>query len=527
MVRTNKIQYLGAMLLMLLTSTLFAQRDPIQYFRYYDQRGVNVFETGKDDTVKFDGVKLRIGANFTQGYQSFSHSNKAKAVISGTSGNTTYKGIETAPGSGEFLMTPSGSAVFSNPTVDPNIYGGYIGTVTNGQTTSTVLYTNANQVYEMAGGFPLAQANFNIDVQLADGVRVSLVSYMSSHHHNEFWVKGGYFQIDKVGFLNSELMNNLWKNLTLRVGHMEINYGDAHYRRSDGGNALWNPFVENNIMDAFDTEIGGELYWQKNGIIAMVALTDGEIQGNVTKPNDRSPAFYSKIGFDRQISEDFRARLTGSVYTKTSSVSNNLYSGDRTGSNYQYVLENTAATLTGNFRSGRLNPGLTDNITAFMINPFVKFKGLELFGTFEFAEGNTAVENGEIKYSDPNRAADNAKITKLDNRKASQTAIDILYRFGRNEQFYVGGKYNVADATLAFGTSTSQSNINQGFDAQGNSLRRDVTVERTALGAGWFITKNILVKGEYVKQTYKGWAEDNILAGGEFDGFVIQGTIGF
>ena len=46
----------------------------------------------------------------------------------------------------------------------------------------------------------------------------------------------------------------------VRVGHMEINYGDAHFRRSDNGNAIYNPFVGNYIMDAFTTEIGGEVY---------------------------------------------------------------------------------------------------------------------------------------------------------------------------------------------------------------------------------------------------------------------------
>ena len=40
---------------------------------------------------------------------------------------------------------------------------------------------------------------------------------------------------------------------------MEINYGDAHFRRSDNGNAIYNPFVGNYIMDAFTTEIGGEV----------------------------------------------------------------------------------------------------------------------------------------------------------------------------------------------------------------------------------------------------------------------------
>ena len=37
----------------------FAQLQPaIQNFRYYDQRGVNVFETPKNDSVAYDGLKL-------------------------------------------------------------------------------------------------------------------------------------------------------------------------------------------------------------------------------------------------------------------------------------------------------------------------------------------------------------------------------------------------------------------------------------------------------------------------------------
>ena len=113
----------------------FAQQPAIQYFRPYDRRGVNVFETSKEDTVVYDGFKLRFGAGFTQGYQNISHSNG--------------------------------------------------------------LTDNPSKLYEMGGGFPLAQANFNIDVQLYDGVSLNLVSYMSSHHHNEFWVKGGYLKAFK------------------------------------------------------------------------------------------------------------------------------------------------------------------------------------------------------------------------------------------------------------------------------------------------------------------------------------------
>ena len=63
----------------------------------------------------------------------------------------------------------------------------------------------------------------------------------------------------------------------------------------------------------------------------MLAMTDGEIQGSVSKPDDRKPSIYGKFGFDKKFG-DIRARLTGSFYTTKSSISNTLYGGDRTGS---------------------------------------------------------------------------------------------------------------------------------------------------------------------------------------------------
>jgi len=502
--RTKTITFLASWLVGI--TFALAQQQPIQFFRPYDKRGVNVYETTKDDSLKFDGFKIRFGANFTQGYQAIDHSNSARAILSGAS--SLY---ETSPGSGVFNTKLDGTGtIVPNIVQDPNVFGGYINSSTN------ALYSNSTALFQMAPGFPLAMANFNIDVQLTDGVRVSLVTYMSSHHHNETWVKGGYFQIDKVGFLGSDFLNNLWKNLTLKIGHMEINYGDAHFRRSDGGNTLFNPFMENNIMDAFTTEIGGELYWRKKSVIAMIALTDGEIQGSVSKPNDRKPSIYGKLGYDKSLGDSKRVRITGSFYTTASSISNTLYGGDRTGSNYQYVMEPVSATLTGNAFSGRFNPGFKDNVTSYMINPFIKVGGLEFFGTYETSEGNSQVENGELRYSNPSLAS----FGKLPNRSFTQVAADFVYRFGAGERYYIGAKYNTVSGTAAFGQSTTATNINQG-------TRKDVSIDRFSMGAGWFITRNVLFKAEYVTQKYTDFPTDNILSSGKFNGLVVQGIIGF
>lgn len=446
--RTSIIRYSSIVLFVIMVNSTWAQRGNIQYFRPYDQRGINVFEPTKNDSVVYDGFKLRMGANFTQGFQSLKHSNSGGVPL-----------------------------------------------------------------YDMSSGFPLAMANLNFDVQLADGVRLNLVSYMASHHHNETWVKGGYFQIDKVGFLHSDLLDRIWTNLTLKIGHMEINYGDAHFRRSDGGNTFWNPFMENNIIDEFTTEIGSELYWHNKGIIAMFGMTNGEIQGSVAGGDRRAPSIYGKLGFDKSFAENVRVRLTGSLLTKKSSVSSTLFGGDRTGSNYLFVMEPVTATLTANAFSGRVNPGFNDNVTTFMINPFVKLGGLEIFGTFESAKGATAVENGEVKYN-----ATTPLLAKQGNRKFTQTAADVLYRFGSREQIFIGARYNMVKAELAFWNTTDPVAVRS---------VNEVTVDRTAFGAGWFVTQNILVKGEYVMQNYKDYPPTSILADGKFHGIVLQGSIAF
>ena len=190
---------------------------------------------------------------------------------------------------------------------------------------------DTNQLADIGFGFNNSTANLALNPQLMPGVRVALTSYLSSRHHNESWVKDGYLQIDEspVDVLPLKL---LFQIATVRVGHMEINYGDAHFRRSDNGNAMYNPFVGNYILDAFTTEIGGEVYLKTGSLIAMGAVTGGEIRGTVLTPGQRGPSLIGKLGVDRHVQEDMRVRLTGSVYHTKKALSSTLYGRDRAGS---------------------------------------------------------------------------------------------------------------------------------------------------------------------------------------------------
>jgi hypothetical protein len=403
----------------------------IQYLRAQDKRGLNTFETTKDPGVEFTGFKFDFGAAFTSQVQALSHSNTAA----------------------------------------PNVVGG----------------VDANKLADIGFGFNNSTANVNLHAQLAPGIRVALTSYLSSRHHNETWVKDGYIQIDQSP-IDFAPLKMLFEIVTVRVGHMEINYGDAHFRRSDNGNAIYNPFVGNYIMDAFTTEIGGEVYLKAASVIAMGAVTGGEIRGTVLTPGQRGPTYIGKIGVDRQMNSDLRVRLTGSMYKSDKSMSNTLYGGDRAGSRYYYVLENTAATETAQKDSGLLNPGFKNKVTSFQMNPFVKFRGLELFGVLERAEGKASTEATE--------------------RIWKQYALDTVYRFFPDEKMFVGARYNRAHGELP-------------------GITDNVGANRWQVGGGWFVTPNILAKVEYVKQTYFGYPVGNIKNGGQFKGMMLEGVIAF
>lgn len=437
-------------------------QNDVQYYRPYDQRGQNMFENPKSDMGASGDFKVRLGANFAQQFQALDHENQSKYVpISATDS------------------------------------------------------TNANQLINLSNGFNLATANMNIDAQLGEGIRINVVTYLSARHHQEAWVKGGFIQFDELPFFNSEMVDKVMDNLTIKVGHYEVNYGDAHYRRSDNGAALYNPFVENLILDAFNTEIGGELIFQKNGLLAVGAVTSGEIKGDVValpalvegvdvdNSSKKAPAFVGKLGFDKQINDDLRLRLTGSTYYTASSRSNNLYGGDRAGSRYYLIMENTKATTDANYYSGRLRPGFGDKVFSVMINPFVKFKGLEFFGTFERATGRGSKEKDP---KDPTKLGPDRVITQL--------AADLIYRFGKEENFYVAGRYNTVDAELA------AAGANFGVD-------KPVSIERYEISAGWFVNKNILAKVAYIDQKYKDYPDTSILYEGKFNGFMVEAVVGF
>jgi len=419
-------------LVLMVSGMAYAQQPALQFFRPNNAKGLNVYETSKADTVPFEGIKVRIGGDFAMQFQSLNHSNDQDNLV------------------------------------------------------------------ELGSDFNLPNANLNLDVQLLDGVRMHLRTFLSSRHHNETWIKGGHLQIDKLDFIKPGFLEGIMEFTTLRVGLDEFNYGDAHFRRSDNARAIFNPFVENYLMDAFSTEAFGEVTIQKSGLLAVIGVSNGKLNQNVvqTATTNNKPSFFGKVGIDKQMQEDLRVRLTGSWYINHgTSTGSYLYGGDRAGSRYYNVLRtlpDANGVVEGTNFDGRFNSRFT-KLTALQVNPFIKFKGLELFGVYEVANGNA-------QFTEP--------VTDEEG-SFTQIAGELVYRFGADEKFYIAGRYNTISGKMRESATLTQD------------------INRLNIGGGWYLSKNILTKVEFVKQSYDGAAWTGRFAGAEFSGVNIEAVIGF
>jgi hypothetical protein len=507
---------LSVLALLFCANWAFAQQPAIQYYRGWNKDAINVFEPSKTDSVPYTGFKIRIGGSFTQDFQNYKSTNKANYVA------TSPTNVENS--NLLYGVVKSNSGNFK---------------VTNANGSTTYLDSTSSTLT----GFNLAMANLNFDMQIGDGVRVCLENYMSARHHNEFWVKGGYIQFDKLPMFGSPKWFTNY--LRVKIGHFQPNFGDMQFRRSDGGNTMFNPFVENGIIDPFTTEIGGEVYvFPIKGVMLMGGMSSGFINGNILKPlesvnkfgavaNKRSPSIFGKVAYDNNFNA-LRFRLSASVYNNSNSTSNTLLAGDRTGSHYFGIMEPAAikglptsigtadATKGGpNFTSGRFNPSFSNRVTGISISPFVKFHGLEVFAAYDLYKGSV--------YGDT--LTDSRGNVNWEKRAASQVLVEGVYRCLKNEQAFIGARF--IKATIEPSGVKYKDVAGKTYNAATNPLDDDksgqakVSIDRLAFSAGWFPTKNLLLKAEYMIENYKDFPLADYRYEGKVSGFMVEAVIGF
>lgn len=343
---------------------------------------------------------------------------------------------------------------------------------------------DGRQLVDIKHNVNLPTANFSMTADLAPGIQLYLNTFLSSRHHNEAWVEGGYMTIDNLPFLPA--LDDVMQYFTIKVGVFNPNYGDAHFYRSNNGAATKNPFVGNWIMDDYTTNPGMEVTFRSNGFLAMVGTNNGRLNYGRGTDIGNDLNFNWKLAYDTQVNDDVRLRAAISAYyVPDGNVGSYLWGGDRAGARYYDVmlspdqgLQDAANRDTGQFSPG----GGQSQMDTYQFNIFADLYGLELFGMYDNMHG----------------------IKRGNDQHFTQSAIQAIYRVG---SFYLGTRLNKVD------------------DHTGN------TVTRTNIGGGWFMTPNVVVKLDHVVEKYEGsgpfQSNSPNLDGGKFHGVVIEAAVSF
>jgi len=383
-------------------------------------------------------------------------------------------------------------------------------------------FTTANPggVSPIESGLILPTANLDIYAKVMSGFNVKLQTMLAGHHHNDTYVKGGYATIDNLDFIAPGFLSNVMHDTTIKIGVNDINYGDDQYRRTDNANVMRNPFINNMAVEGYLQGTHVEVLYRMPAIssFAMIGVTNGQanpqdvakVEYDTTTSSASSDryALYTKLGFDNQLNDDLRFRITESVYFVEGSNRNDLYSSDKAGNVATSVFGADAAasmstgwnamsgyvkgpakyqTNTGTWVSPYVSKSAAD-ILASKTNLFLKYKDTEFYAMYEITDGADVYDKS---------------------MKLNHYAFDIVQRF-YNDKFWLAARYENAVQKYA-----------DAFNDFGNA-----ELTQWQLAAGWYLSKNAVAKIEYIDQDREKFS---IYQDGkaDFKGFMINASLSF
>jgi len=339
-------------------------------------------------------------------------------------------------------------------------------------------------------GLILPTANLDINAKIMKGFNAKLEIMLSSHHHNETYVKGGYATIDSLDFVTPGFASDFMDHATFKIGVDDIDFGDAHFLRTDNAAVFSNPFIMNLAVESYMQAGFLELLyrWPSLDAFALAGITNGQVNPDDVKKSEGSGAYsyYAKLGYDSQLSKALRLRVTESVFYVRGTSKNSLYLGDKAGNVAREIFNNTTTTAGNDFGAGWQALADYKDLTVSMTNLFAKYGGTEFFGLLEIADGADSTGSS---------------------MKMLHYAVNGVQRFGEHDRFYAAARYENAVTDL-------------GSDPSDNTLTQ------TEAALGWFLSENAMMKAEYIEQKRKHFAE---YVGGKasFDGYMVCAALSF
>ena len=310
-------------------------------------------------------------------------------------------------------------------------------------------------------------------------IQVVFDMYLSSRNHpSQTYGNEGYIILRGVpeNLQGLKFLEPVLQKVDIKAGHMLVDFGDAAEHRTNNAIAQKNPLVGNFVIDPNIVSIGAQVSSKPNGRYGWLV---GVSNGTTTEDwnTGRGLAYNGKLIF-----YPVKSLRTSVSYIGTDQSDNptkaaggsamQMFSGNRSGERY-------AGVMGGGQAPGGVFPQAGEKFSAAQFDvTFDNGSPLELYGHY-----------GVTQDKDINGSA-----AGTPEEKWRYVAGDVVYRI--TPALYAAARYSNASTSMLAGAASNG------------------TVDRYQIGGGLWLSKNLLVKMEYVNQQYDGFAVGQVVNNG-------------
>ena len=350
-------------------------------------------------------------------------------------------------------------------------------------------------------GFQNAFGNLGFIARFGKNEEISVVfdMYLSSRNHpSQTYGNEGYILMRGVpeNLQSLKFLEPILNKVDLKAGHMLVDFGDNAEHRTNNAIAQKNPLVGNFVVDPNIVSIGMQVSSKPGRRFGWLA---GISNGTTTEDWNvgRGLAYNGKLIFypvkSLRTSVSYIGTDQSDNATKAAGGSSmQMFTGNRSGERY-------AGVLGGGQAPGGVFPQAGEKFSAAQFDvTFDNGSPIEIYAHY-----------GRTQDKDINGTAAGTPEETWNYLNG-----DVVYRF--TPAIYGAVRYSNATTDMLNGKAS------------------DGKVARIQVGGGLWLTKNLLVKMEYVQQKYSGFSEgqmvnNNIQAwrGPEFSGLISEVSFSF